>query len=596
MRFLVVCLFGLLFLDDLRVSASSHPQLEKWIELADSYINCNPDSALIVVTDIERGVTGLESKPEYGMLMLVKGNAYHSLGKGTEAITAFNKAIAIAREHRDTTTLVQALADCGVAYRVAQQPDSALTRYREALALIEESGETSGKASLLTSIAILYTNRGRVAEAVPFARQAIAAAEESGDMEDVMYAGSQGALILYKAGERDEGLDVERRIVAMSKAKGLPRYMLKAYVAIIDMHYNNNAIDSALAYIEEGRMSLDKVPENSVEAIGFLEESHIILSATGRYRESIEVQKRLLSIDDASMYIPIDHLWRSMARNYKALGDIDNMGDAYERSISLTDSIRSGDIDAQLSEFNVKYETSQKELEISRLEAERSRAGMLLVIYVAIAVVVILSLIGYILARRRRVALELVKSQLQGVEQERARLARDLHDGVCNDLLGLGLMMQSSSTPQEECVEYLSEIRNEVRGISHELMPPKFCGLTLDDLLSDYTRKQGGFVSYRSKGIPSLPEDVSYQLYRMVQESVSNIRKHTAATSADMSATFSQGGGVEITITYRGEPLEVETRERGIGQLTLKRRAAIINAMVSVEINEGVNILKMRVI
>lgn len=578
------------------VNALSRPSLEKWIEMADSYVNICPDSALIVVAEIENSVGDLKSRKEYSSLLMVKGNAYHASGKGLEALAAFNKAIDAARRDNDTSMLINALSDCGVAYRVAQFPDSALACYNEALDLMIKSGDRSGEASLLTSIAVLYTNWGRIADAVPFARRGISAAERSGNIDDMMYAGSQGALILYKAGERKEGIDVERRVVAMAKSGGIVRYILKSYAAIIDMYCNNNQMDSALVYIEDGKRLLDGVPVNSVEAIGFMEESHVILSAMGRYAESLAIQKQLLSIGDGSMYVPLGPLWRSIARNYKALGDAENMAAAYERSIEMTDSVRSKEIDAQLSEFNVKYETAQKELEISRLEAEQSRARLELIVWAAFALIAIVSLVAYILVRRRKTAFELVKWQLDGIEQERGRLATELHDGVCNDLLGLGLMMQSASASQEECVGYLSEIRNEVRGISHELMPPKFCGLTLDDLLRDYARKQGEFVEYKSSGRPALRETTAYHVYRMVQEIIANIRKHTTATRADMAVAFGDGGGLELHICYNGKGIGKKAPGRGIGKDTLRRRAEIIGAKISENIIEDANEVVIRLV
>ena len=80
-----------------------------------------------------------------------------------------------------------------------------------------------------------------------------------------------------------------------------------------------------------------------------------MLSAMGRYRESLDIQNKILSMRGAGTFMPFHKLYQRMARNYKGLGDIERMGEAYERSIAIADSLHGLEIDNQLSEFDVKY-------------------------------------------------------------------------------------------------------------------------------------------------------------------------------------------------------------------------------------------------
>ena len=104
-----------------------------------------------------------------------------------------------------------------------------------------------------------------------------------------------------------------------------------------------------------------------------------------------------------------------------------------------------------------------------------------------------LLLAAYYVFRRKRIRkeeeLKLAQSYIDGLERERTRLAKDLHDGVCNDLLGIGMNMQYMQPTDEskrEILALLEQVRSDVRCISHELMPPKFQVTTLAETVEAY--------------------------------------------------------------------------------------------------------------
>lgn len=81
--------------------------------------------------------------------------------------------------------------------------------------------------------------------------------------------------------------------------------------------------------------------------------------------------------------------------------------------------------------------------------------------------------------QRRIKQLNEAKRYIDGVETERKRLAQELHDGVCNDLL-VAEMKLSVSESVDDAVQQLHHVRNDIRQISHELMPPKMQFSTID--------------------------------------------------------------------------------------------------------------------
>lgn len=550
--------------------------IDAQLRRASDFSDSNPDSALVVTREIA-AMPGL-TLPQKAELARTEGNARFNLGETDKALPRYAEAVALCRQSGDSLLLADILSDMGVVYRVSQKPDSALLCYNEALDIMQRcDAPPRDQAMLLTTIAIFYANARRHGDAVSFARRAMAMAEASRDLEVIMYAGSQGGAVLFQDGDKDGGLAIARRAVAVAEREKSEFYMLKAYLAMFQMHYLSGRQDSALFYYEKGRPLVDKVAENSLEAIAFLESSSMVLTQMGRFRESLDAQRKLLSLDKAGTF-PVENLWHNMARNYRGLGDMDSMADAYEKCIELSDSVRRSTIDAQLSEFNVKYQTLEKEIEIARLESEKNRNRLIAFAAVAVAVILIGALVFYIVVRRRRELTEKLRANLQGIEQERERLARDLHDGVCNDLYGVSLLMQSGAASSSETATEIDRIRAEVRHISHELMPPRFKDTDLDSLLEAYALTSDGFLTYTSQGACGVPHDVAYQVYRIVQEILGNIRSHTDATSAAMAADF-DGSGACITIRYSAKALNnVCPTSDGIGLTTMQRRCELIHA------------------
>lgn len=573
---------------------ASTPIDENAIQRIDSYVNTDPDSAIILCNEALAQLPDRTTAQKVSLLS-IRGNALFTLGDNTAAIADFSAAVRSAEEIADTMACVNALSDLGVAYRVNQQSDSALICYNRALALLEKSDAPDLEASILTSIAVLFANQGRFEEAVTFAEKGLDKARLTDDIETQIYAASSLGSALFLAGHHDRGLQTQRNIIGVAEKKGIPRYMLKTYASIIAMHNRLGHPDSVRYYIDRGRAVLDKVPEASIESIGFLEQSFVILTAMGRYRESLDIQKKILDMQDSRPFMPLDRLWQRIALNYKGLGDIENMDKAYMTAIAIADSIHQSDINEQISDLNVRYHTAEKELAIASLQAEKSRRDTIIAIIIAGVIIASLLLTIYLRARRRKIEIENIRARLDGIEQERGRLAHELHDGVCNDLLGIELILASGRCDTKELSEMIRTTRNEVRSISHELLPPRFNGLSLTQLIAAYAQKSEGFVSYLTEeSAIDLDPEKSINLYRIIQEWTGNLRNHSSATGAAVSLTESEGE-ITLDISDNGAPFDpTAVTSGGLGLENLKRRVKALQGSLNFFEKSGSNHMSVK--
>ena len=199
----------------------------------------------------------------------------------------------------------------------------------------------------------------------------------------------------------------------------------------------------------------------------------------------------------------------------------------------------------------------------------------------------------YLRSRRRKAEIANIFARLEGIEQERGRLAHELHDGVCNDLLGIELSLAASGNTDSELAEMVRSTRNEVRSISHELLPPRFNGLSLSQLLADYALKSNGFVTFLPGGNIALDTQASINLYRIVQEWVANLRRHSSATSVVVSLTQTDGTAT-LEIIDNGAPFDPSaTPHRGLGLENINRRIKALQATCTNTVRDRRNIFSV---
>lgn len=418
---------------------------------------------------------------------------------------------------------------------------------------------------------------------------------------------------MVKAGDFEGGASVLRRALYDARKFNEPKYQLKVLAYMVAMFSISGQTDSLDRYMGMAAEPLAALPPSTPESLGYRETLAMVLSSLQRYGESNDVFSGLLALDSLNSSSPADRICLYMARNYMKMHEYDKAADYYERSYAIADSLYDSKVVEQLSEWSVKYETQKKELEISLLRQQQLEERAQKMGWAVSTVSVLLLLAGavmYFMLRRKREKkeeeLRLAQRYIDGLEKERTRLASDLHDGVCNDLLGVGYQIQAMDIPENEknsLLEMTEELRSDVRYISHELMPPKFKFASLDETLESYTRKlEGrkgihvGFTSTVESGSWSdVPESVSYEIYRIVQEMVSNIIMHSGATSVDICITLSDSS-IVLRVSDDGHTFDLRnTGGRGIGWNVISERLKTLGAEMESRVEEGAQSFVLRV-
>ena len=186
---------------------------------------------------------------------------------------------------------------------------------------------------------------------------------------------------------------------------------------------------------------------------------------------------------------------------------------------------------------------------------------------------------------------------LAAQEAERVGIARDLHDEVGQVLTGVLLHLNSiaEATPsrRDEIDEAKQAVRvalDEVRRISSELRPEmlEHLGLAsaLTELSTTFARVSGLQVERRfDASLPKLPADVELAVYRIAQESLTNVVRHADATEVTLALERAPGS-IVLNVIDNGRGFDGLAQEHG-GLRSMRERALLIDGALAVKPGDG---------
>ena len=468
-------------------------------------------------------------------------NLYMALHQYDKGIEAGEKAVAIARKYNDSILIGQSLTNLGLNYTHTTYSARALRCFKEALLIGERIGNDRMVLAEYFNIADQYLQKG-----------------DYGTIQDYY----NGALVLAKK----LGAHYDQAIAT----KGLSYY----YLYLKDYKKSKALADDGLAI-------------------------------------SLQYDFKKLA---AEMYTQLSNIAYSMQD--MPLGEMQA-----KRARQISDSLLNESVMKTTQELQVKYETQNKETQIKELEADRKVQQLSLkqksllnyVLMGAGVMIVLLSALGYRtykqkqrLQQQRISELETEKqlmaaeAVLKGEEQERSRLAKDLHDGLGGMLSGIkyslntikaGLVMDTDHTHAfERSVDMLDSSIREMRRVAHNMMPESLVAWGLDTALKDFCQEinQSGAleISYQSIGLSDAVTEpsVAISLYRIVQELINNILKHSSAKSAIVQITKRE---TQLSVTVEDDGHGFDTallkKASGIGWRNIENRVGFLKGTVDVQ-------------
>lgn len=569
-------------------------------DLGDYYMYKIPDSANYY---FQKGLSHIKEKtaPVYAGLLCNVAAYSQSIGEMDKALSQYHFAYSEAERLQWNDGKVVAASSMGVLYRRKEMPDSAFYFYNEALKVAENQQDMSAVANLYTNIAVLYANSSRLKESIPYAKKGIEAAELSKQEDIIQYIYSYNTYgsILVKLKHFEEATPILLAALNGAEEIGSSQMEIKNIIPILRLYDLRELRDSVFYYINKAEKLLPTLPLSSTEVLGYYEVKGQLLGKYGRYKESLEAFEIIEKHRGQSLQSPIDRLYYHLGINYRGLNKHEKAYEYMKEAYLAKDSLFALEVQKQMSDLTIKYKTKEKEWEIAQLKQTQAEqyASMIQRIACLVIALLIVSSICLVLLYKKRAArkeldLRLAQQYIDGLESERKRLAKELHDGVCNDLLGIQMYMkrlQNEKLEKPQTVfDLLEQARADVRFISHELMPPSLQYTNLHIMLLDYTerveRMHGVRIQYTSSPIgldwSQIPHQKAYELYRIVQEAITNAILHGDVDTIKISLSVDEFDILSLSVQDNGQTHKEEMEgKRGIGLRTIADRVKCINGV-----------------
>jgi len=328
-----------------------------------------------------------------------------------------------------------------------------------------------------------------------------------------------------------------------------------------------------------------------------------ILVQSGRWQQGIALSDSCLQIarklDNYDLYTTALSLHITNLAHQKRFEEV------YQFNIELGQLVsqrNSRIIDKNISNAEVKFKTSQIAYEKEMLQLKSKKETEQL-IYLSIGIIGLLTATFIFITQRRKIrANELVQQEkiialLAGEEKERTRVAKDLHDGIVQNLTALKMNLQSLQAPGLEVKDELHKIgseidllNQEIRAIAYQMMPVtlKELGLAkaLEDAFARNLKNHNIVCHFESIGFEKrLPELIEVNLFRIGQELLNNLLKHSKATKVDI-LLMNRNQRIQLIVEDNGIGLPVGKIQEGIGMNSIRIRLSAMQGKIMFEPRE----------
>ncbi|MBX2933282.1 MAG: sensor histidine kinase [Ferruginibacter sp.] len=516
----------------------------------------------------------LKNKDALSNLLLTTGLSWYFKGVYDSAAVYYYKALDISKNLNNPLTKAAILNELGKLYRKTKDLDRALQMYDEAYNIYKNQNDETGMGTILNESGVVFEYKGNYDEAIKRYKASLAIREKMNDLVGIGYSYNflGGVYTLqknYAAAEENllKSLEIRKQL--------------------------KDSFSIALSYGDLGYMYKDQ----------------------HRYDKAIEQY-------NLSNSIAIDMNFADlMLSNYKELSAIaekqGNYGMAlsYQKKYSaIKDSVYTNNKMKEIEHLNVKYQTEKKEQQLKLQELQISRKNFML--WGIIGLVILLLIAGISFFRKRQIQNKMnlqsvvmkqqdlaTKAVITAEENERKRIAADLHDGV-GQMMSAAKMNLSAFENEitfknieqklsfEKLINLVDESCREIRSVSHQMMPNALLKSGLASAVKEFIDKIDNRIikiNLYTEGLHErLDSNTETILYRVIQECVNNVIKHSGASTLDISL-IKDADGISATVEDNGRGFDTTDQQKfeGIGLKNISSRIEFLKGTVDFDSSPG---------
>lgn len=521
------------------------------------------------------------------------GNYYINQTNYRKAIPYFRKLIT--HKPFDYNTCVEVAhgyGDLAFCYFAMGEHTQALRYNAKALKLFNKTDNYTGIGGIYDNMALIYLYTKNYPAAEVYFDKAMRAHKRSGDTGNVLIS-LHNKIILYQETDNPKQfalIDSTYHIFRQSKVRdeSMDVALSSFYV---DMLLHEGRYSEAKAVLSDIKRYVDQLNSVASDADYSIALANYEIKAGQGIKDIHLIEKALLAVEEQEDY-------QNQLAFAKVLKDDAVLKKDYQKAYTYSEKIKVAEnnisnqkIITKTMELNKLYETKRKEEQIVYQKETISNGRMTIVLLFSLLMGLLLVIvIVFYRQKQKKTRLENQRAQqytkklLDKTEEERRRIASDLHDSVSHELLNLKHYMGETPSAGEK----IDSIIKDIRSISRNLHPVMFekVGLSasINQLLDRAQSINQLMVTSDIVYSSSLSVSDELQVYRIIQEALSNIIKYAEAVAAKIIISEDlQGLTIQIKDNGKGFPVaETLSRKDAFGLHNIIERSKAIGGQAKI--------------
>ncbi|RYY90031.1 MAG: tetratricopeptide repeat protein [Chitinophagaceae bacterium] len=556
----------------LAVSADYRTKLELYYDFLGKSVTRDFDEVVEVGGEALELARSRKDSLAVGALQRYIGEAYYFKGDYATAATFLYSSIQKLEAGPAGAALGNSYNALAKLYRKTRDLERASANYDKALALFRQLKDEKGESMILNESGVVFEYAGDYETAAARYNASLELDERRKDTIGMSYALSNLAGVYVLQKRFDEARNYQQQALELRK-------VLRDSFAL------------ALSYSDMGELYL---------AMGRREQARAVVDSSSSIAAEMGYSELLSNNYDL------------LARISESRGDYRSALEAYRRRSLLHDSLFSVERSKKIEELSARYESLKREQTIRDQRYQLEHKNLLLT--ASGGLLLLGAALGWNFYRRRQFAAEAklqtvilqqqelaTKAILEAEEGERQRIAKDLHDGVGQmmsaarmNLSALAHRLQlrnpEQSADYERIVALVDESCREVRIVSHNMMPNALLKNSLAAAIREFIDKidhKALQVHLYTEGLDErLDGNIETVLYRVIQECVNNVIKHSGAHTLDI-AIVRDDNELTATVEDNGRGFDTATVADGIGLRNIRTRVEYLKGAVEFDSKPG---------
>lgn len=474
--------------------------------------------------------------------------------------------------------------------------DTAINHYLKIAEILEDGGNPLHLGYLYSNIALVVGQTNNEDKQLEYLQKSFKLLDENNDERFIATIASNIGLAYHHRKDTVNAVEWSEKALKLSE---LSNDLMAKTQSYLTLSFSEKDLNKSVQYAEQSVQYANELKDKTHQARAYYKYADV-LDQLDKPEKALNYAEQAVNLaEEIGDNITLVDAAYTAANICYNLGQKEKSAYFYRTYATYKDAVSSAENAREINDIHTKYETEKKEKQIveQELKIQKQQSNLLLAILGGALLISILGGAIFYNKRKQQAKLKqlqqekenaILNSFILGEERERKRISHELHDSVAAMIGAVKMSIESiPHLPQEKQMEQLSKVKGilenthaDVRHIAHNLLPTVLEKEGLVKAVSHFAFEinETGLIHILATDKDSKAEQLSLQLqlmlFRVIQELVNNIIKHSQAQNAEIIFSNSPTGlQIEISDDGIGYEDTNDTSNQGLYSITQRLKS-----------------------